>query len=247
MFKTLLLLAAVWLAATAVPGASGQQPPLPTDPQIAAQIRGRLADQDIGGVKVDVYERRVTLSGVVNSAWEREEAVRQARKIPAVATVVNDLAVARAASDYAVCRQVTRGMLRFTSYTIFDDVAVDVFEGVVTLTGRVTRRDKALDIADVASRIYGVQDVRNELRPLPLSVADDRLRVALAHAIYFDPLFYTYANQVSPPIHIVVEHGRVTLTGVVQTRMERIRAELDARRVPGVLAVENRLRVEWET
>jgi len=51
---------------------------------------------------------------------------------------------------------------------------------------------------------------------------------------------------VNPPIHIVVKHGRVTLTGVVISEVERRKAEQIARSIFGVLSVENKLRLERE-
>jgi osmotically-inducible protein OsmY len=42
-------------------------------------------------------------------------------------------------------------------------VSLSVQDGVVTLTGRVTQDFKVKDIEDVASRVVGVQEVRNEL------------------------------------------------------------------------------------
>src|SRR6266545_3633217 len=110
--------------------------------------------------------------------------------------------------------------------------------------GRVTQGFKVKDIEDVASRVVGVQEVRNELEVLPVSIADDQLRNSIASQIYRDPMFQSYAFQVNPPLHIVVENSRVTLTGVVASQVERIKAEMIARTTFGVLGVENRLRVE---
>lgn len=52
--------------------------------------------------------------------------------------------------------------------------------------------------------------------------------------------------QVDPPIHVVVRHGRVTLTGVVLSEVERRKAEVIARSVFGVFSVENKLRLEGD-
>jgi hypothetical protein len=75
---------------------------------------------------------------------------------------------------------------------------------------------------------------------------DDQIRYAAAVRIYNDPLFWNYAIQVNPPIHIVVKHGRVTLSGVVISEVERRKAEQIARSIFGVLSVENKLRPERE-
>jgi hyperosmotically inducible protein len=56
-------------------------------------------------------------------------------------------------------------------------------------------------------------------------------------------MFESYALQVPPPIHIVVENGHVTLTGAVGTEVERVKAGFTAREVFGVMSVDNELKV----
>jgi osmotically-inducible protein OsmY len=43
---------------------------------------------------------------------------------------------------------------------------------------------------------------------------------------------------------VIVQYGRVTLTGVVISEVERRKAEVIVRGVSGVMSVENKLRVE---
>jgi hyperosmotically inducible protein len=82
---------------------------------------------------------------------------------------------------------------------------------------------------------------------LPLSPNDDRLRLALFHAIYGHSALNRYAIQAVPPIHIIVKNGNVTLEGVVATQMDKQIAEMQAKSVPGVFTVTNNLRVEGGT
>jgi hypothetical protein len=63
---------------------------------------------------------------------------------------------------------------------------------------------------------------------------------------YRDPLFWNYAIQVNPPVHVVVDNGHVTLTGVVNSEVERRQAETIARTTPGVFSVDNKLRLDRE-
>jgi hyperosmotically inducible protein len=84
------------------------------------------------------------------------------------------------------------------------------------------------------------------VRTLPSSLFDDQLRYAVARQIYGDSLFSRYATQVNPPVHIIVERGRVTLTGVVFSEVERQKAEAIARGTFSVMGVTNKLRVERE-
>ncbi len=160
-----------------------------------------------------------------------------------VKSVANRLTVARGESDDATAREVARRVRRYVLYSVFDDVSVGVQDGRVTLTGEVTMGFKANDIARVASKVRGVQEVRNEIKTLPTSMFDEQLRAALASRIYGDPMFEPYAVQATPPIHIVVENGHVTLTGAVGSEVERVKAGFAAREVFGVMSVENELKV----
>ena len=47
-----------------------------------------------------------------------------------------------------------------------------------------------------------------------------------------------------PPIHIIVDNGKVTLEGVVATQADKDLANVKAKGVPGVFSVTNNLRVE---
>ena len=144
-----------------------------------------------------------------------------------------------------VLNDVTRQVRQYTRFTIFDDVNVAVDSGVVRLTGKVTAPFKKDDIAARVARVDGVQEVRNDLAVLPVSPFDDDLRYRIARAIYSNAAFWHYAAMAYPPIHIVVEHGRVTLTGVVNSNVERMLARSLATTF-GAFSVKNDLRTDAE-
>jgi hyperosmotically inducible periplasmic protein len=104
---------------------------------------------------------------------------------------------------------------------IFDEVSVQVESGIALLAGRVTSAEKKHDIAARAAGIPGITSVRNHVVVLPASPEDDELRYRIARAVYGHPTFWKHASSPNPPIHIIVEHGHVTLTGVVQSPSER--------------------------
>jgi osmotically-inducible protein OsmY len=186
----------------------------------------------------------VTLTGTVRSLWARRKAVELARETDGVKAVASELSVREAESDSAIAQRIASEIRRYVFYSIFDDVNLKVEKGVVTLIGRVTAPMKQGQMEELAARVAGVQDVVNELQVLPVSPVDDQLRQTLAARIYNDPMFWRYAISSDPPIHIIVEHSRVTLTGVVSSNIEKQKAEIIARGTFGVLNVENRLRVE---
>jgi hyperosmotically inducible periplasmic protein len=73
-------------------------------------------------------------------------------------------------------------------------------------------------------RLASVKEVRNRIDVLPVSKFDDDLRYQIARAIYSNSNFRPYAFMVNPPIHIIVERGRVTLEGVVNSEVDRMLA-----------------------
>lgn len=123
-----------------------------------------------------------------------------------------------------VFNDIAQEVVTYPRFTVFDDVTGSVDQGVVTLKGKVTMPYKVKEIERRVSRIVGVKQVRNEIEVLPVSFFDDELRYRIAQSIYGNPAFWPYAAMANPPIHILVEHGRVTLTGVVNSNVERMLA-----------------------
>ena len=130
-------------------------------------------------------------------------------------------ALAQDEPDDRLHNGIARSLQSYTRLTIFDDVSAHVENGVVTISGKVTMPFKKDEIARRLEDVAGVQDVRNEIVVLPVSIEDDELRKRVARAIYGNPAFYRYAAMPRPPIHIIVENGGVTLTGVVPTDVDR--------------------------
>ena len=69
--------------------------------------------------------------------------------------------------------------------------------------------------------VPGVASVTNQIKVLPLSPQDDRLRLQVARAIFRDPMLSQYAMGAVPAIHIIVDNGRVTLTGAVNNATDK--------------------------
>jgi hyperosmotically inducible protein len=229
--------------ALTAPAAVSATPDQAQDETIGRAVSARLMDHDLTGVTVGVAGGIVTLRGTVPTLWEKQKAVEETMKVDNVISVVSELVVPRGESDDAIAQAVAAKLQRYVFFSIFDDADVSVDGGVVTLTGRVTMPYKAEAFVDLAAHVTGVQEVRNEVRTLPVSRFDDQIRYAVARRIYGDDLFVRYATQLNPPIHIVVEHGAVTLAGVVGSEVERRKAEIIARSTFSVMSVTNKLRI----
>ena len=104
---------------------------------------------------------------------------------------------------------------------------------------------KKTDLEERVAKVDGVQQVVNHLEVLPVSTFDDQLRYRIARSIYRNSNFWNYAIMANPPIHIIVEHSRVTLTGVVQSNVDRMLARSLATQF-GVMSVKNELKTDAE-
>jgi hyperosmotically inducible periplasmic protein len=141
-------------------------------------------------------------------------------------------------------REVRKELVTLPFYSLFDNFMFKVEGETVTLLGKVSRPTLKSDAENVVKRIEGVSKVVNQIEVLPLSPNDDGLRLALYHSIYGHNVLQTLAIRAVPPIHIIVENGKVTLEGVVANEMQKTIAGAQANGVAGVFSVTNNLRVE---
>jgi hyperosmotically inducible periplasmic protein len=130
-------------------------------------------------------------------------------------------AAAQDRSDAQILRDVSDSVSRYAQFTIFDGVEAEVLDGHVVLSGWVTMPYKKADLESRVRGVAGVASVENRLEVLPVSHMDDELRFRIARAIYGHSAFWHYAAMANPPIHIIVNGGRVTLQGIVQSNVER--------------------------
>ena len=126
--------------------------------------------------------------------------------------------------DLQIFNDISTQVNRYTQFTIFDSIDAGIDEGNVVLSGWVTMPYKKTDIERRVAKVDGVKSVKNDVQVVPVSQFDDELRFRIARAIYGSSSFWNYAAMANPPIHIVVVHGHVTLTGVVNSNVERVLA-----------------------
>ena len=134
---------------------------------------------------------------------------------------------------------------RYTQFTIFDSIDAGIDQGHVVLSGWVTMPYKKTDIERRVAKVDGVLSVKNDIQVVPVSQFDDELRFRIARAIYGNSSFWNYGAMANPPIHIVVVRGHVTLTGVVNSNVERVLARSLATGF-GSFGVKNELRTDAE-
>ena len=214
------------------------------DQALKTRVEQRLNERRVRGIKVAAQGGSITLSGSVASAGAKQDLIADILKVDGVKEIVSELSIGKAESDQKLAERVADQMRRSSYFTVFDDVEIGVDNGVVTLTGYVTQPIKSEDLARRAAHVDGVQEFVNKLEVLPVSLGVDRLRSVIANTLYRDPTFSNYASQAVPPIHIIVRNSSVLLTGVVNSEVERRQAENIVRGIPGIIGVQNALRVE---
>jgi len=140
-------------------------------------------------------------------------------------------------------QRVRSELLRLPYYGVFDFLALKVDGDQVTLSGHVSWPTLKTDAERAARSVEGVAGVRSDIKVLPVSPNDDRIRLATYRAIYGNSTLARYRLNPHPPIRIIVENGHVTLKGVVGSEMDRGIAQMQANSVPGAFSVTNNLQL----
>jgi len=216
------------------------------DQQIQQAASHKINDaKHMQNVNSSVEDGIVILTGTVGLYEDKLDAAKKVKKLQHVTGVRNDITVAGENVPDAQLQKKLAKQLAYDRVGYYDNtfnyVAVDVKDGVVTLSGDTVYdipKDTALDIV---ARTPGVKDVVNDLKVLPVSNFDDSIRVRTARAIYRDSVLGRYASDPAHPIRIVVDNGHVTLYGSVENTMDKNIAGIRASSVFGAFSVENKL------
>jgi hyperosmotically inducible protein len=138
------------------------------DPAITAKVKTELIkDTTIQGRKIDVdtVEGVVTLSGVVRTRAEADSAVRIASGVSGVIRVTDNLQIGSRSAGQLLDDSVLSNKIKakFVGEAGIRslNIDVDVYRGVVTLTGVVgseVEKKKAIDIAKVTAGTVRVVD-----------------------------------------------------------------------------------------
>jgi osmotically-inducible protein OsmY len=120
-------------------------------------------------------------------------------------------------------------------------IGVSVRDGVVTLSGHVESYIEKFSAERTAQHVKGVKAVAQELvveLPSDRKTADDEIAARAVKILDWDALVPHHK------ISVTVEHGIVTLVGDVDRDYQRAEAEYDLRKLGGVKAVVNDIRVK---
>ena len=205
-------------------------------------------------------QRSVSWMGAATLCLALSVSMGRAQEQAAVAPDANQQAVLR------IAKEVRKQIVTLPQYGVFDNIHFAIKgTNTVVLRGQASRPTLKSSAEKVVKKIEGVESVDNQIEVLPVSTNDDRIRAAVYASIYRFPALQRYtANRGRPQgpsvaraaggitndppigyhaIHIIVENGNVTLTGVVDSDADLAIAEMRANGVSGVFSVANDLQV----
>ena len=239
----------LWIATAILFGTSvwAQNPQVGTgryDQQIQQEATKTLQSKDKWkGITASTDDGIVTLQGTAKLLVDKMDAQRKINKEDHVQGVRNHIEVEGSVPDQQLQSELA-DKLRYdrVGYGIaFNALGLNVQNGVVTVSGDVIdypSRDSALSLIETTP---GVKDVVDNINVLPTSPMDDDIRLRVARAIYGNSTLSRYAMDPQKPIRIVVQNGHVTLYGVVDSQMDKQLAETQAKSVPNVFSVDDKL------
>jgi len=216
------------------------------DQQIQDDVTKLLNSKDKWkGITASTEDSIVTLNGSMKVLMDKIDLGKKVDKAHNVNGVRNHIEISTTVSD-AELKEKLADKLRYdrVGYGIlFNNLTLDVKDGVATVGGQVhdyPSRDSAIAVAET---MPGVKDVVDNIEVLPTSNFDDDLRIRVARAIYGNNVLSRYAADPQKPIRIVVDNGHVSLYGVVDSAMDKQIAVVQAKSVPDVFSVDDHLMV----
>lgn len=147
-------------------------------------------------------------------------------------------------NERRLTEQVRHELVMLPYYSVFDHIQFRVEGDRVILLGKVSRPTLKTAAGRVVKHIEGIKEIDNQVKVLPLSSFDDRIRLGVYRALFRNDMLSRYSLGAMPSIHIIVENGDVALEGSVATDAERNVAGMMANGVSGVFSVQNNLRVD---
>ena len=230
-----------------------------TDEAVASAVRDTLRFNPrmrATETLVQVHDGVVTLAGTVSNLRTKLDAEHDARHVVGVANVHNLLKVRPAlqAPDEDLRQTIVEALAR-DSYVGHCTVHVQVQSGNALLSGRVSAPFELERAGDVAAGVSGVADVNNRLEITPAPTLDegfipsflgeDKLSPTTADEALAERIRARYLWSVSlhdQEVAVQVAGGRATLTGTVDTWLDRKHAAVSAHEA-GAREVNNHLLV----
>jgi osmotically-inducible protein OsmY len=213
-----------------------------------AELQSNVTDElywdpkvDSTAIGVSADDGVVTLRGTVGSLREKREAKQDAEKVHGVKKVNNDLEVRILSEEQRDDAELRGAVLQALMLDSLVPPTIDakVEHGSVTLTGTANWQYQRDEADFIASNIYGVVDVDNEIElvapgPTPENV-ERRIKGAMERAATLD----------AESVEVESENGTITLRGTVSSWADHDAAVAAAWAAPGVTRVKDHILVAY--
>jgi len=179
----------------------------------------------------------VTLTGRVQSYWEKVAAEHAAARVDGVRAVVNELTVRLPYSSERTDEDIAQAALNTLKWSVLipaDRIKIKVSKGWVTLEGNVDWQFQKTAAENAVRKLYGVVGVTN-LIEVKARASKAEIKAEIEASLKRS------AELDASRIKVEVEGDKVTLRGRVRSAFEREEAERAAWRAPGVHSVDNRI------
>lgn len=191
-------------------------------------------------IGVAVNNGIVTLSGQVDTYYQKMAAEKAAKKISGVRGIAEDIQIGISPyyrkSDTEIAESVLNS-LKWHSAVPEDRLKVKVEDGVVTLEGEVTWDYQRTSAKNAVANLLGVKNVINNIFVKPkITVSDVKVKINAA--------FHRAATIDSDKISVDVDGTKVILRGKVRSYAEKEDAINAAWCAPGMTSVVSFLEVE---
>jgi osmotically-inducible protein OsmY len=213
-----------------------------TDKQITENvIQALLWDARLSPVRLDVetFDGRVTLNGRVDNFHKKWSAIDTAMKVSGVLEVIDEIIVEP--TDVVVDTVLKKNILKtlkMDSRIEDEEISCSVQDGSITLEGNVRTFYQKIAAEESCRWVKGVITVKNLIRVLPHgNNLDKQIKRRIADLIRQNIRGNT--NN----IEIKVENGIVTLSGQINSIVNKVYAETMASMVANVSYVYNALEI----
>ncbi len=196
---------------------------------------------DNSSIAASADDGKITLRGTVGSLREKREAKTAAERVFGVIAVDNQLQVrllnGQRREDAELRGDVLQALMLDSLVPKTVDVQVD--DGFVTLTGSADWQYQRDEAEFVAGNIVGTLDVFDEIDLMYPTPDPDVIQDGIKHA------FKRNAKIDADDLSVSTSAGTVTIEGPVSSLAERDEALAAAWAAPGVIAVDDRMTVEY--
>lgn len=191
---------------------------------------------DIG---VAVKDGVVTLTGRVESYWDRTTAERATSRVSGVKALANDLEIRLPSSSARTDEDIAHAAVNRLEWSVVvpnKQIKVKVSQGWITLEGTVDWYFQREAAEDAVRNLTGVKGVSN-LIDVKAQVSKAEVKSAIEAALKRS------AEVDAKNITVDTDGDKVTLRGTVRSWSEREGAQRAAWRAPGVRSVDNRISI----